>query len=120
MKIHVVFHVSLFTAYKPDTEFKLHFTLPPPVITAESKEEYQVDKFVEWAAEYGTWKYTVRWKGHAPHEDTWEHAQDLQYCDNQLCKLFANYPAAPKAGHPVPTGVPRVKKGEATKACQQV
>ncbi|CCO29574.1 Retrotransposable element Tf2 155 kDa protein type 3 [Rhizoctonia solani AG-1 IB] len=38
MKIHDVFHVSLLTAYKSDKEFKRHFTLPPPMITAEGKE----------------------------------------------------------------------------------
>ncbi|CCO37111.1 Retrotransposable element Tf2 155 kDa protein type 3 [Rhizoctonia solani AG-1 IB] len=111
MKIHDVFHVSLLTAYKSDTEFKRHFTPPPPVITAEGKEEYQVDKFVDWAAEDGIWKYRVRWKGYAPHEDTWEPAKDLQHCEDQLCKFFANYPAAPKAADPIPTDAPKVKKG---------
>ncbi|CCO34988.1 Retrotransposable element Tf2 155 kDa protein type 3 [Rhizoctonia solani AG-1 IB] len=47
MKIRDVFQVSLLTAYKSDTEFKRHFTPPPPVITAEGKEEYQVGKFVD-------------------------------------------------------------------------
>ncbi|CEL62768.1 hypothetical protein RSOLAG1IB_05127 [Rhizoctonia solani AG-1 IB] len=51
MKIHDVFHVSLLTAYKSDTELKRHFTPPPPVISPEGEEEYQVDKFVDWAAE---------------------------------------------------------------------
>jgi hypothetical protein len=90
MKIHDVFHVSLLTAYKSDTEFKRHFTPPPPVITAEGEEEYEVDKFVDWAAEDGIWKYRVRWKGYAPHEDTWEPAKDLQHCKDQLRKFFAN------------------------------
>ncbi|CCO37116.1 hypothetical protein BN14_11267 [Rhizoctonia solani AG-1 IB] len=67
MKIHDVFHVSLLTAYKFDTEFKCHFTLSPPVITTDGKEEYQVDQFVDWAAEDGIWKYRVRWKGYVPH-----------------------------------------------------
>ncbi|CCO34382.1 Retrotransposable element Tf2 155 kDa protein type 2 [Rhizoctonia solani AG-1 IB] len=111
MKIHDVFHVSLLTAYKSDTEFKLHFTPPPPVITAEGEEEYQVDKFVDWAAEDGIWKYRVRWKGYAPHEDTWEPAKDLQHCKDQLRKFFANYPTAPKADHPIPTDAPKVKRG---------
>jgi hypothetical protein len=69
MKIHDVFHVSLLTAYKPGTEFNRHFMPLLPVINAEGKEEYQVDKFVDWAAENGVWKYRVRWKGYVPHED---------------------------------------------------
>ncbi|CEL56624.1 hypothetical protein RSOLAG1IB_07949 [Rhizoctonia solani AG-1 IB] len=110
-KIHDVFHVSLLTAYKPDTEFKHHFAPLPPVITAEGKVEYEVDKFVDWAAEDGIWKYRVRWKGYAPHEDTWEPAKDLQHCEHQLCKLFANYPTTPKAADLIPTDAPKVKKG---------
>ncbi|CEL53110.1 Retrotransposable element Tf2 155 kDa protein type 3 OS=Schizosaccharomyces pombe (strain 972 / ATCC 24843) GN=Tf2-11 PE=4 SV=1 [Rhizoctonia solani AG-1 IB] len=77
MMIHDVFHVSLFTAYKSDAEFKRHFTPPSPVIIAEGEVEYQVDKFVDWAVEDGIWKYRVRWKGYAPHEDTWEPAKNL-------------------------------------------
>ncbi|CCO34997.1 Retrotransposable element Tf2 155 kDa protein type 2 [Rhizoctonia solani AG-1 IB] len=115
MQIHDVFHVSLLTAYKSDTEFKCHFTPLPPVITAEGKEEYQVDKFVDWAAEDGIWKYRVRLKGYAPHEDTWEPAKDLQQCEDQLCKFFANYPAAPKAANPIPMDAPKVKKGRLQK-----
>ncbi|CCO34445.1 Retrotransposable element Tf2 155 kDa protein type 1 [Rhizoctonia solani AG-1 IB] len=115
MKIHDVFHVSWLTAYKSDTEFKRHFTPPPPVITAEGEEEYQVDKFVDWAAEDGIWKYRVRWKGYAPHEDTWEPAKDLQHCGDQLREFFANYPIAPKVDDLIPTDAPKVKKGRLLK-----
>ncbi|KAF8747242.1 hypothetical protein RHS01_11373 [Rhizoctonia solani] len=84
MKIHDVFHVSLLSAFKQDTEFDRTFTPPPPVITAEGEEEYKVDRFVDWAAEDGIWKCRVRWKGYAPHEDTWEPAKDLQHCKDEL------------------------------------
>jgi hypothetical protein len=40
----------------------------PPVITTEGKEDYQVDKFVDWAAEDSICKYRVRWKGYTPHQ----------------------------------------------------
>ncbi|CEL64000.1 hypothetical protein RSOLAG1IB_10983 [Rhizoctonia solani AG-1 IB] len=115
MKIRDVFHVSMLTAYKSDTEFKHHTILSPPVITAEGKEEYQVDKLLGWAAEDGLWKYRVRWKGYVPHEDTWKPAKDLQHCEDQLRKFFTNYPAAPKATNPIFTHTPKVKKGRLQK-----
>ncbi|CEL56343.1 Retrotransposable element Tf2 155 kDa protein type 2 OS=Schizosaccharomyces pombe (strain 972 / ATCC 24843) GN=Tf2-7 PE=4 SV=1 [Rhizoctonia solani AG-1 IB] len=115
MKIHDVFHVSLLTAYKSGKEFKHHFMPPPPVITAAGKEEYQVDRFLDWAAEDGIWKYRVRWKGYAPHEDTWEPAKDLQHCEDEQREFFANYPTVPKADNPIPMDAPKVKKGRLLK-----
>ncbi|CCO34817.1 Retrotransposable element Tf2 155 kDa protein type 1 [Rhizoctonia solani AG-1 IB] len=115
MRICDVFHVSLLTAYKSDKEFQHQFTPLPPVITAEGKEEHEVNKFVDWVAEDGIWKYRVRWKGYAPYEDTWEPVKDLQHCEDQLHKFFANYPTAPKAADPIPTDAPKVKKGRLQK-----
>ncbi|QRW25151.1 Retrotransposable element Tf2 protein [Rhizoctonia solani] len=111
MRIHDAFHVSLLSAFKQDTEFDCTFTLPPPVITAEGEEEYEVDKFVDWAAEDGIWKYRVRWKGYAPHEDTWEPAKDLQHCKDKLRNFFANYPDALAANNPIPVNAHKVKRG---------
>ncbi|KAF8698387.1 hypothetical protein RHS03_07562, partial [Rhizoctonia solani] len=115
MRIHDVFHVSLFSAFKQDTEFDCTFTPLPPVITAEGEEEYKVDKFVDWAAEDGIWKYRVRWKGYAPHEDTWEPAKDLQHCKDKLCNFFASYPDAPATNNPIPANAHKVKRGKMVK-----
>ncbi|KAF8749430.1 Chromo (CHRromatin Organization MOdifier) domain [Rhizoctonia solani] len=101
MKIHDVFHVSLLSAFKQDTEFDCTFTPLLPVITAEGEEEYKVDKFVDWAAEERIWKYRVRWKGYVPHEDTREPAKDLQHCKDKLRNFFANYPDAPAANNAI-------------------
>ncbi|QRW26400.1 Retrotransposable element Tf2 protein [Rhizoctonia solani] len=105
MKVHDVFHVSLLSAFKQDTEFDCSFTPPLSVITAEGEKEYEVDKFVDWAAEDRIWKYMVRWKGYAPHEDTWEPAKDLQHCKDKLRDFFANYPFGLAANKPIPTNV---------------
>ncbi|KAF8677626.1 hypothetical protein RHS04_05979 [Rhizoctonia solani] len=115
MKIHDVFHVSLLSAFKQDTEFDCTFTPLPPVITAEGEEEYEVDKFVDWAAEDGIWQYRVRWKGYAPHEDTWEPAKDLQRCKDKLRNFFANYPDAPATNNPIPANARKVKRGKTVK-----
>ncbi|QRW23528.1 hypothetical protein RhiXN_08564 [Rhizoctonia solani] len=113
MKIHDVFHVSLLSAFKHNTEFDCTFTPLPPVITAEGEEEYQVDKFVDWAAEDRIRKYRVRWKGYAPHEDTWEPAKDLQHCKDKLRNFFASYALA--ANNPIPANAHKVKRGKIVK-----
>ncbi|QRW24390.1 Retrotransposable element Tf2 protein [Rhizoctonia solani] len=115
MKIHDVFHVSLLSAFKQDTQFDCTFIPPPPVITTEGEEEYKVDKFVDWAAEDRIWKYRVKWKGYAPHEDTWEPAKDPQHCKDELRNFFANYPDALAANNPMPANACKVKRGKMVK-----
>ncbi|KAF8759764.1 hypothetical protein RHS01_02206 [Rhizoctonia solani] len=115
MRIHDVFHVSLLSAFKHDTEFDCTFTPPLPVITAEGEEEYEVDKFVDWAAEDRIWEYRVRWRVYAPHEDTWEPAKDLQHCKDKLHDFFANYLDAPAANNAIPANARRVKRGKIVK-----
>ncbi|QRW16917.1 Retrotransposable element Tf2 protein [Rhizoctonia solani] len=117
MKIHDVFHVSLLSAFKQDTEFDCTFVPLPPVITAEGEEEYEVDKSVDWAAEDGIWKYRVRWKGYVPHEDTWEPAMNLQHCKDELRNFFANCPDAPATKDTIPANA-RGDEGTFAQHCQ--
>ncbi|QRW20004.1 Retrotransposable element Tf2 protein [Rhizoctonia solani] len=98
MKIHDVFHVSLLSAFKQDTEFDCTFTPLPTVITAQGEEEYQVDKF-----------------GYAPHEDTWEPAKDLQHCKDKLRNFFANHADAPAANNTIPANACKVQRGKIVK-----
>ncbi|GAB1527344.1 hypothetical protein RhiTH_010519 [Rhizoctonia solani] len=105
----------LLSAFKQDTEFDCTFTPLPPVITTEGEEEYEVDKFVDWAAEDRVWKYRVRWKGYAPHKYTWEPTKDLQHCKDKLRNFFANYPDAPAANNPIPANARKVRKGKIVK-----
>ncbi|KAF8721484.1 hypothetical protein RHS02_08897, partial [Rhizoctonia solani] len=96
-------------------DFDCTFTPLPPVITAEGEEEYEVDRFVDWAAEDRIWKYMVRWKGYAPHEDTWEPAKDLQHCKDKLRDFFADNTDAPAANNPIPANARKVKRGKMVK-----
>jgi hypothetical protein len=110
MKIHNVFHANLLTPVKEDEEFQRSFAPPPPVITEEGEEQYQVDKLVDWKAEDGIWKYTVRWEGYGPLDDTWEPASELLHLEDQLKEFYANYPNVPKPEDPLPTAKAPVKR----------
>jgi hypothetical protein len=43
MRIHNVFHVNLLSEAKEDTDFQRRQVKPPPVITEEGEEEYEVE-----------------------------------------------------------------------------
>jgi hypothetical protein len=48
MKVRGVVHANLLTPVQEDEEFQCSFTTPPPVITEEGEEQYQVDKLMDW------------------------------------------------------------------------
>jgi hypothetical protein len=56
MKIDNVFHANLLIPVKKDGEFHHNFTPPPPVITEEGEEQYQVEKLVigRWKPDFGS------------------------------------------------------------------
>jgi hypothetical protein len=113
MKIQDVFHANSLTPVKEAEEFKCNFAPPPPVITEEGAEQYQVDKLMDWKAEDGIWKYRVRWERYGPLDDTWELVSELLHLEDQLREFYANYPNTPKPDDPLPVAKAPVKRGEA-------
>jgi hypothetical protein len=63
MKVHNVFHIYLLLAFKGDEDFHRRQTKPPPIITDEGEEEYEIDHIVAWEWCKGKLLYRVRWKG---------------------------------------------------------
>ncbi len=69
MKIHPVFHVSLLRTYVPG----VGNLRPPPVLTLEGEEEFEVKLIVDHRILKSNRKeYLVRWEGYGPEHDTWE------------------------------------------------
>jgi hypothetical protein len=96
MKRHDVFHANLLTPVRKDEEFQRNVAPPPPVITEDGEEQYQVEKLVDWKADYGIWKYRVRWEGYGPLDDTWVPASKLLHLEGQLQEFYTDYPNVPK------------------------
>jgi hypothetical protein len=109
MKVHNVFHANLLTPVKENEEFQCNFAPPPPVITEEGEEQYQVEKLADWKAEDRIWKYRVRWEGYGPLDDTWEPASKLLHLEDQLQEFYTNYLNVPKPGDPLPIAKAPVK-----------
>jgi hypothetical protein len=46
MRIHDVFHTNLLSPFKEDADFHRKQPNPPPVISEEGEEQYQVDRII--------------------------------------------------------------------------
>lgn len=95
MHIHDVFHINLRTPSKEDTDFHCHEVKPPPMITAEGEEEYQVDRIVAWEDRKNRLYYQVRWEGYGPEEDTMERAKKIAELNKMMESFLTEHPNAP-------------------------
>jgi transposase InsO family protein len=48
MKVHNVFHINLVSIFKEDEDFHRRQAKPPPIITEEGEEQYEIDHIVAW------------------------------------------------------------------------
>lgn len=96
MKIHNVFHVNLLSGYKDDSDFHRRQAQPPPVVTEEGEEEWEVEKLVGWEQKKkGGLRYQVRWKGYGLEEDTMERAEKMAEMAELMESFLTEYPDAP-------------------------
>ncbi|QRV93063.1 Retrotransposable element Tf2 protein [Ceratobasidium sp. AG-Ba] len=95
IKVHNVFHVNLLSPVTEDKDFQRRQMKPPPIITEEGEEEYEVDHVVNWEWRNGKPYYQIRWKGYDPIEDTMERADKFAGMPDVLEDLRKRLPGAP-------------------------
>jgi hypothetical protein len=66
------------------------------------EEQSQVEKFMDWKAEDGIWRYRVQWEGYGPLDEMWEPPSELLHLEDQLQGFYANYPNVLKPDDPLP------------------
>ena len=54
------------------------YSRPPPQISEDGTEYYEVEKIVNQRYRRGVLKYKVRWKGYPPSEDQWKDAAEIE------------------------------------------
>jgi hypothetical protein len=115
MKVHDVFHINLLTRTNEDEDFHRRQAKPPPIITEEGEEEYEIDHIVAWEWRKGKLLYQIRWKGYDPIEDTMERAEkfiDLPELLNDLAKRLPDAPMPCKDESPNNDSSKRAKKSK--------
>uniref|UniRef100_A0A183CTW7 Chromo domain-containing protein n=1 Tax=Globodera pallida TaxID=36090 RepID=A0A183CTW7_GLOPA len=100
MKVHDVFHGNMLSQYKEDTDFHRNQPRPPPIVTEEGEEEYEVERIIDWYQDPDGLKYRIRWKGYGPLEDTEERAEKFADMTPVMRRLSAAYGKAIMAGGP--------------------
>ncbi|QRV84489.1 Retrotransposable element Tf2 protein [Ceratobasidium sp. AG-Ba] len=95
IRVHNVFHVNLLSPVTEDKDFQRRQIKPPPIITEEGEEEYEVDHVVNWEWRNGKPYYQIRWKGYDPIEDTMERADKFAGMPDVLEDLRKRLPGAP-------------------------
>jgi hypothetical protein len=96
LKIHPVFHVSLFKPKNPD---RLDMPQPPPPepITVDDDLEYEVEAILDSKRFRRTVKYLVHWKGYDLHDRTWEPFSQLTNCPDKISEFHRRNPKKPRA-----------------------
>ncbi|QRV83029.1 Transposon Tf2-7 polyprotein [Ceratobasidium sp. AG-Ba] len=95
MRTHNVFHINLLTPFTEDKDFHRRQARPPPIVTEEGEEEYEVDHVVAWEQRKNGLYYQVRWKGYDPIEDTMERAEKIAGLPQIMDNLLRRHPKAP-------------------------
>ncbi|QRW12425.1 Retrotransposable element Tf2 protein [Ceratobasidium sp. AG-Ba] len=95
MRTHNVFHINLLAPFTEDKDFHRRQARPPPIVTEEGEEEYEVDHVVAWEQRKNGLYYQVRWKGYDPIEDTMERAEKIAELPQIMEDLLKRHPKAP-------------------------
>jgi hypothetical protein len=115
MKVHDIFHINLLTRVKEDEDFHRRQAKPPPIITEEGEEEYEIDHIVAWEWRKGKLLYQVRWRGYDPIEDTMERADKFVDLPKLLNDLAKRLPDAPMPGKDESPNVDSSKRTKSNK-----
>ncbi|EUC60435.1 Transposon Tf2-1 polyprotein, putative [Rhizoctonia solani AG-3 Rhs1AP] len=101
MKIHNVFHASLLSKFIPNSIIGRDFEEPPPIITEEGEEEFEVEEIVDSRYFRNQLQYFVKWKGYPPSENKWEPWFNVENSPELIDEFHQKHPqAASKVNKP--------------------
>ena len=94
MKIHPVFNVDLLSFAEPNPIPSRMLEPPPPVITDEGEEEWEVETILNTCHHGHGLQYLVKWKRYE--DATWQPEADLKNAQEAIEQFYEQHPKAPK------------------------
>jgi hypothetical protein len=82
MKIHPVFHVSLFEIYHPSKHLTKPQNIEPVII--DGYEEWNVEAILGSRISRNQLEYLVKWEGFPDCENTWEPVSNIKSCKDLI------------------------------------
>ena len=93
-KIHPVFNEILLTPFI-EAEFPSQKKpSPPPPISVEGQEEFEVEEVLKSRKNRGKLEYLVKWKGYGNEENSWEPKKNLSNTKEILADFYIKHPDA--------------------------
>lgn len=98
-RVHPVFNEHLLTPFRPPQYPSQQAQRPdPPPDIDDPEAEWDVESIAEASMDepMGKLMYLVKWQGFGPEENTWEYAEDLICCADQIREFYRTHPGAPR------------------------
>jgi hypothetical protein len=94
IRIHPVVNISDVRPYQAST-IPDQTTAPPPPVTVEGEEQYEVEKILNSRIWRRGLQYFIKWKGYPTESNTWEPASHLKHSPTLVCDFHRAHPQLP-------------------------
>src|SRR3954453_2807375 len=101
LSIHPVFHVSLLHPYTAPSTVPDHVPSgppPPPAVTVDDHDEYEVERILDSHHRRNTLQYLVKWVGYPNHDASWEPLSNLTNASDLIADFEASRTMLPPGG----------------------
>src|SRR4051794_29417621 len=93
LNVHPVFHVNLLRAYTAPAAVTNRVPtgpLPPPAVTVDDHEEYEVECILDTHRRRNALEYLVKWVGYPDHDASWEPLSNLANATDLIADFEAS------------------------------
>ena len=95
VKIHPVFHISLFEPTASTEPIPRHNQPPPPPVIIQEQQEWEVEEILDSRRHSTQIQYRVKWTGFHDLDCTWYPARNFENSPDVIHQFHKKYPEKP-------------------------